>query len=143
MTLQLNRWQRRKMKRLTEEADSAVEGDRRFFDRHHARTYRLRLASQAERQQIELIQGGSLNLTPDQAAFVVMKQLAPGVRLKATVIGPRESIGEDFTDAEAGSVFEGYADIHPEMRQREAMMRAVYVRLGGTPPDQQEGGPQL
>ncbi|MEE7450007.1 hypothetical protein MRF4_20570 [Methylobacterium radiotolerans] len=143
MTLQLNRQQRREMKRLTEEADSAVEGDRRFFDRHRGRTYRLRLASQAERQQVELIQGGSLNLTPDQAAFVVMKQLAPGVRLKATSIGPRESIGEDLTDAEAGSVFEGYADIHPEMRQREAMMRAAYVRLGGTPPDQQVGGPQL
>lgn len=142
MTLQLNRQQRRKMKRLAEEADIAVEGDRRFFDRHVGRAYRLRLASWAERQQIELVQGGRLDPTPDQAVFVVMKQLAPGVRLKATVFGPRESIGEDLTDAEAGSVFEGYADIHPEMRQREAMMRAAYVRLGGTPPDQQKGGPQ-
>ncbi len=140
MTLQLNRQQRRKMKRLTEEADSAVEGDRRFFDRHRGRTYRLCLASRAERQQIELIQGGRLNPTTGQAVFVVMKQLAPGVRLKATVFGPLESVGEDLTDAEAGAVFEGYADIHPEMRQREAMMRAAYVRLGGQS-DQQEGGP--
>lgn len=131
MTIALTRQQRRQMKRLAEEADRAVESDRRFFDRRPDRTYRLRLLSGAERQQIEIVQGKPIRPPPDQAVFVVMKQLAPGVRMKATVIGPRESIGEELSDAEAGSVFEGYADFHPEMREREAMMRAAYVRLSG------------
>lgn len=141
-TMSLSRRQRRQMKRLGEEADRAVEGDRRYFDRWPDRTYRIRLASYAERQQIEIVQGGPIRPAPDQAVFVVMKRLGPGVRMKATVIGPRESIGEELSDAEAGSIYEGYADHHPEMRKREEMMRAAYVRLGGTPPDQQAGGPR-
>ncbi|GJE52568.1 hypothetical protein GOFOIKOB_5641 [Methylobacterium tardum] len=32
---------------------------------------------------------------------------------------------------------------HPEMRQREGMMRAAYVHLGGTPFDQLGGGPEV
>lgn len=142
MTISLTRQQRRLMKRLGEEADRAVEGDRRYFDRWPNRTYRIRLASPAERKQVELIQGRTIRPSDDKAVFIVMKQLGPGVRMKATVIGPRESIGEELTDAEAGGIYEGYADHHPDIRQREEMMRAAYVRLAGTPPDQQEGGPQ-
>ena len=140
-TVNLSRQQRRQMKRLGEEADRAVEGDRRYFDRWPGRTYRIRLASSAERKQVELFQGRPIRPDADQAVFVVMKQLGRGVRMKATVIGPHESIGEELTDAEAGRIYEGYADHHPEIRQREAMMRAAYVRAGGTPLNQQEGGP--
>jgi hypothetical protein len=140
-TLNLSRQQRRQMKRLGEEADRAVEGDRRYFDRWPHRTYRIRLISSAERKQLEIFQGHPIKPSPDQAVFTVMKQLAPGVRMRATVIGPQESIGEELSDAEAGRIYEGYADHHPEMRRREAMMRDAYVRLGGTPPKQQEGGP--
>lgn len=128
-TMSLSRRQRRQMRRLGEEADRAVEGDRRYFDRWPHRTYRIRLVSAAERKQVELFQGHPIRPDPDQAVFVVMKQLAPGVRMKATVIGPRESIGEELTDAEAGSIYESYADIHPEVRRREEMMRAAYVQL--------------
>ncbi|QGY03580.1 hypothetical protein MMSR116_18060 [Methylobacterium mesophilicum SR1.6/6] len=102
--------------------------------------YRIRLVSSAERRQLEIFQGKPLRPDPDQAVFTVMKQLAPGVRMRATVIGPRESIGEELTDAEAGSIYESYADLHPEMRRREAMLRDTYVRPGGASPDQQSGG---
>lgn len=138
-TMSLSRSQRRQMKRLGEEADRAVEGDRRYFARWPHRTYRVRLVSSAERKQLELFQGHPIRPDPGQAVFVTMKQLAPGVRLKATVVGPLESIGEELTDAEAGSVFESYADLHPQVREREAMMRAAYVRLGGKAQDKGPG----
>lgn len=97
-TMSLSRRQRRQMKRLGDEANRAVEGNRRFFDRWPGRTYRTRLASSAERQQIEIVQGGPIWAGGDQAVFVVMKQLAAGVRMKATAIGPRESIGEELSE---------------------------------------------
>lgn len=131
----LTRQQRRQMKRLGAEADRAVESDRRYFDRWPHRTYRVRLISGAERKQLEIFQGRPIRPDPDQAVFTVMKQLAPGVRMRATIIGPRESIGEELTDAEAGSIYESYADIHPEVRRREEMMRAAYVRLKDEPQD--------
>ncbi|WP_092047414.1 hypothetical protein [Methylobacterium pseudosasicola] len=125
------------MQRHAAEADRAVEGDRRFFARWPDRTYRIRLLSQAERRQVEIFQGKPLRPEPDQAVFTVMKQLAPGVRMRATVIGPLESIGEELTDAEAGSIYESYADIHPAIRQREAMMRAAVCQPRGA---SQDGG---
>lgn len=132
MTLTLSRQQRRAMQRHAEDADRAVEGDRRFFARWPARTYRIRLLSQAERRQVEIFRGKPIQPLPDQAVFTVIKQLAPGVRMRATVIGPQDSIGEELTDAEAGSIYEGYADHHPEVRQREAALLAA-VRLPGGP----------
>lgn len=137
MTINLTRQQRRQMQRLAEDADRAVEGDRRFFDRHPARTYRVRLMSGAERQQVEIIQGATITPAPDQAVFVAMKKLADGVRMKATVIGPRVSIGDELTDEEAGAVYEGFADRHSWVRDREAAMRAAVERLSK---GQQDGG---
>lgn len=137
MTITLTRQQRRLMQRLGEEADRAVEGDRRFFDRHPARTYRVRLMSGAERQQVEIVQGAEITPAPDQAIFVVMKQLAPGVRMKATVVGPRASIGEELTEAAAACIYERYADIYPAIRDRENAMRAAVEHLSK---GQQDGG---
>lgn len=132
MTGQITRQQRRAMERQATEADQAIEGDRRFFVRHPLRNYRVRLLSQAERAQMEAFQGGTFNLTPEAPiAFLALKQLAPGTRLKVVVFGPAFAIGEELTEAEARSVYEGYADLHPHVREREAMMLAAMRRPGG------------
>lgn len=132
MSITLSRQQRRAMQRYATEADQAVEGDRRFFARHPSRTYRVRVLSRAERAQMEAFQGGTFNLNPEAPiAFVALKQLAPGTRMKAVVFGPAFAIGEDLTEAEARSVYEGYADLHPHVREREAMMLAAMRRPGG------------
>ncbi|TXN73423.1 hypothetical protein [Methylobacterium sp. WL6] len=131
MTIQLSRQQRRTMQRLANEADKAIEGDRRFFVRHPSREYRVRLISKAEQRQTELIEGGTFNLTAaTPAAFIALKQVAPGVRLKVVVFGPAEAIGEELCEADARDVFEGYADKHPQIRKQERMMRLAMAQLG-------------
>lgn len=126
MTIALTRQQRRQMQRLAGAADRAIEGDRRFFLRHPTRAYRVRLISQAERQQAEIIQGGAIVPAPDQAVFVAIKQLAKGVRLKVSVVGSRAYIGDELTDDEARNVFESFADLFPAIRDREAAMLSAY-----------------
>lgn len=127
MSITLSRQQRR-----ANEADQAVEGDRRFFARHPSRTYRVRLLSRAEQAQLETLHGGEFSFTPEApVAFAVLKQLAPGTRVKAVVFGPREAIGEELTEAEARSVFESCADRHPQVRQHERMMVDAMRQPGG------------
>lgn len=129
MTINLTRQQRRQMQRLAEVADKAIESDRRFFDRYPSRTYRVRLLSHAERRQAEIIQGRPIVPAPGQAVFVVMKQLAPGVRMKANVVGSRAYVGDELTDDEARGVYEDFADLFPQMRDREAAMRTTVEHL--------------
>lgn len=132
MNVQLTRHQRRAMKRHAKAADKAIEGDRRFFKHFPNRSYRVRLLSVAERTQIEALQGGAPGLQSEHfAAFVVLKQLAPGVRLRGVVFGPAAAIGEELTEEEARSVWEGYAAHHPEVSKREADMLAITHRPGG------------
>ena len=131
MTIQLSRQQRRLMQRLTNEADKACEGDRRFFARHTDRNYRVRLISKAEQRQTELIEGGTFNLTDaTPAAFIALKQVVRGVRLKVVVFGPAEAIGEELSEADARNVFEGYADKYPQIREQERMMRLAMTQPG-------------
>ena len=136
MSATASRQQRRQMQRLADAIDLAVEGDRRFFTRFPDRSYRVRLISHAEKQSVEIAQGRPVLARSDQAVFVALKELADGVRLKLTVIGPRESVGEELTEAEAQSVFEGYADLHPYVREHEHQLRAAYERhrAAGDPP---------
>lgn len=130
MNQQVSRQVQRRMQRNAEAVDQAVEGDRRFFRRFPYRRHRVRPMSSAERAQIEAISGGTLNLQAEYpVAFVAMKQIAQGTRLRITVFGPEAGIGEELTEDEARAVWEGYAARHPEVRRREADMLALMERL--------------
>lgn len=86
----ITRAQRRAIKKLSNEVDRTIEGDRRFFERHASRSYRIRLASSAEMASFA-------QLTPVRELdegdrwFVAVRQVAPGMRLRAYFTGPAEN----------------------------------------------------
>lgn len=84
-TMSLSRRQRRQMKRLGDEANRAVEGNRRFFDRWPGRTYRTRLASSAERQQLEIVQSAMETTVPSVAPPIEMAREVGSCRTKPEV----------------------------------------------------------
>ena len=57
-TIQLTRAQRRQMQKLANQVDRVTQADRLFFERFPNRMHRVRLASRAEIEQRELIDGG-------------------------------------------------------------------------------------
>ena len=84
-----------------------TDGDRRFFERHPSRTYRVRLASAAE------VETAGATLDVDTAPVrggrhvMLVRNLEPGVRLRvmaqahAWMAGDLDSVGED----EAGRAY--------------------------------------
>ncbi len=97
MTLQLNRKQRRRISRLANEAEPAIEADRRFFERHVHRSYRVRTASQPEITTMGVLE--EPKALPDELAWLVaVRQIAPGVRLRHYLLGLR---GADTDVSEA------------------------------------------
>jgi hypothetical protein len=105
-TIQLNRTQRRLMKKLAERVDRVTQADRLFFERFPNRQHRVRLASQAEIEQNAVLTGsGDMILSPGQQHYVAVKNVAPGHRMRLSVVGPINA-ETDLNEDEARRIYE-------------------------------------
>ncbi|WP_132250219.1 hypothetical protein [Methylobacterium segetis] len=133
MSLGLSRTAQRRLKRLTDANEPVIDADRRFFERFPHRTYRVRRMARTEIAQLETVHGAPMAPLPtDDAAFTVVKQLAPGVRLKIHVPGPADEDGSDVPDEGGAWLWARYAERHPRILLRETMMLDA-MRLPGGP----------
>jgi hypothetical protein len=81
--IRLTSAQRRQMRKNAELIDrTSAETDRRFFERFPHRRYRMRLPSQTEVDQGNIVQGKTLAPPPGFRFFVVVCLVAPGIRTK-------------------------------------------------------------
>ena len=119
-TIQLTRAQRRQMQKLADRVDRVTQADRLFFERFPRRMHRVRLASQSEIEQQELIQGAVLWVPPPCRIFAVVRNIAPGVRLRLMIRGV-EGAETDLTEEMAAAIFKDSAS--PKTWEIEAQMR--------------------
>lgn len=102
----LSRAQRRQMKKLAARVDKITDADRKFFERFPDRQHRLRVAGRAEIEQDALLAGKwPRRLPPELNHYVVVKNVAPGARLRITVVGD-EGWDIDVSEQEARGRFE-------------------------------------
>lgn len=136
MMLALSRQQRRAFERNVAENEPTIKADARFFDRFPHREYRIRRMSRPEVAQLEAARGEPLPpMRAGAARFTLVKQLAPGVRLRIFVPGPGDEDGSDVSDALGASLWSRYAEQHPAMADREAALRKALVEAGRPPRD--------
>ena len=126
---------RRDMQALLQKAqqrvDCITEADARFFDRFPGRAHRARIASIAELDQNALMSGETDKAPePGRRWFVVVRQIAPGVRLRLFSESAADADVDCMTEAEARDVFEFVAAGHPFAAQLEARLRAAVAKRG-------------
>ncbi len=119
-TIQLTRAQRRQMQKLANQVDRVTQADRLFFERFPNRMHRVRLASRAEIEQRELIDGAILMVAPGCRIFCAVRNVAPGCRLRLYVQG-LEGSETDLAEGVARAIFEASAT--PRTWVIEAQMR--------------------
>ena len=130
--LTLSRHDRRRMRRLGTQNTSTVEADRRFFARRSHRTYRIRRASRAEIEQLQVADGGQpTQLAADRALFALIKQVAPGVRLRIFVPGPGSEDGSDTSDDLGAHLWGKFIAKHPSIAEQEAAFQHALYASGG------------
>src|SRR4051812_9141353 len=122
MTIQLTRTQRRQLKKLADRTDRVTQADRLFFERRPDRSHRVRLASLSEIDQNELLEGKPQAIPPECRIFAVVRNIAPGVRLRLFIFG-LEGSETDLTETMARTIFEESAT--PKTWEIEAQMRAA------------------
>jgi hypothetical protein len=108
MTVTLTRAQRCRMQKLADRVDRMTQADRLFFERHPDRQHRLRLASRAEIGQQELLKGAVLWVPPDCRLFAIVRNVAPGIRLRLFTAG-LEGSETDLDETTARTIFEASA----------------------------------
>lgn len=133
MMVHLPRHARRRMKRLVGDAETTIQADAKFFRRFPERHHRVRLADRAEIEQFSIIAGRPYpHLDSDQLAFAIVRQIAPGVRLKAVVAGPAVEAGEEQPEALAAALWAEWLRRNPHAAEQEAQLEAA-ARLPGGP----------
>lgn len=114
------RTQRRQLQKLADRVDRVTQSDRRFFERFPNRQHRVRLASQAEIEQNTVLIGAEMVLPPWQQHFVAVKNVAPGMRMRLTVVGPTDA--ETDLDEETARIIYEIVN-NDQARKVEAQMR--------------------
>ena len=99
----LNRAQQRQMHRLANQIFRT--GDRKFFESFPHRQHRVRVASQAEIQQLEILDGEPLIIPPDCQLLAITRSVAPDVRERAYIFAP-ESARIDMDEITSRILFE-------------------------------------
>ena len=95
------------MQRLAEKVSRITSADRLYFERRPDRKHRVRLAGQAEIDEIELGSSGCSALRPKagEQVYAFVRNKAPGKRLRILAPGP-EGAETDIPEAMARQLFE-------------------------------------
>ena len=122
--------QQRQMQKLAPHVDRVTEADRVFFEQHPDRKHRVRFASEAEIAQLEILNGQVTTLPPGIRHFVIVRNVAPGARLRLFVTN-REGAetGLDVPEDLADVIFDTRAT--RQLREIEANMRSALSKDGG------------
>lgn len=123
----LSRHQRRRMKDIAERVDRVTRADKLFFDRFPHRQHRVRVASVAEREQEELMRGHSVWLPPGCLHYTVVKNIAPGVRLRLFIVGPDDA-DCDVTEQLAAAVYLNNATEYTRRVEADMRQALEYLR---------------
>lgn len=126
-TIQLTRTQRRQMQKLADKVDLITQADRQFFERFPRRQHRVRLASQAEIGQNEVLEGHPVWLPDGLRVFTAVRNIAPGIRMRLFLRAPEMS-ETDVDELTALAIYEAAST--RRSREIEAELRKAAERRG-------------
>jgi hypothetical protein len=116
--------QRSQIERLAPHVDRAADTDIAFFKKHPDRKHRVRLASEAEIAEAEIVEGKLLRAPEGFRWFTIVRKL-PGARLRVFFANNATSAtGTDVPEDVAASVFESAAP--SGVREIETALRAAF-----------------
>ena len=118
----MSKSERRQLRKLTDNVDRITQADRKFFERRPDRQHRIRLASQAEIDQQTLLDGNPPWMPQGFRLFTVVRNVAPGYRLRLFVRN-LEGSETDLSEAACREVFEWAAT--PQIWEIEADTRRM------------------
>lgn len=117
----LSRQTRRRIKRLSDELDVLLNADRNFFERRPDRSYRIRRCFRPEIEINRLVAPTARQPKAGMAWFTLVRQVAPGVRLRLFIQGLSDA-ETDLPEAAVRELWDAKAALMPDVRNLENKM---------------------
>lgn len=119
------RQQRRALERYAQGVELATESDRRWFEEHPGRTFRIRRMAAAEIGSAAAVLG---NLKPPPAGcarFTLVRKFSPTCRMRAFIFGPGDKSGQEASEAVAADLWSQHLERSSSARRYELAIAAV------------------
>ena len=120
----LSRQQHRALERYARGVDLATASDRRWFEEHPHRRFRIRRMTAAEIGSTAAVCG--LKPVPaGSARFTLVQRMGPNSRLRIFIFGPADKSGQETSEETAAALWQAYRDRTPAGRERELAVATI------------------
>lgn len=126
MSLPHTRQQKRALERFAAGVDHITAEDRRWFEQHPGRRFRIRRMAAAEIGTAEA--AGGLNPLPAGAArFTLVRKVTPNLRTRIFIHGPAHKSGAEASEELAAALWDTHLDRSPSAQRTERMLAAAMM----------------
>lgn len=129
------RQQRRCLERYAHGVSCATDADRRWFQEHPGRSFRIRRMAAAEIGSATAVLGSLKPVPTGSARFTLVRKLGPTERMRAFIFGPADWSGQECSEALAAELWRQHLDGNPAARRHELAIAALVSDRDGGEPD--------
>lgn len=128
------RQQRRALERYAYGVECATESDRRWFEEHPHRAFRVRRMAAAEIGSATAALGTLKPAPAGYARFTLVRKVSPNLRVRAFIFGPADKSGQEASEEAAAELWRQRLDRNPEARSHELAVAAIVSDHDGSDP---------
>ena len=121
----LSRQQRRMLERHSLGVDLVTASDRRWFEEHPGRQFRIRRMAPAEIGSALAVSGKLKPVPAGAARFTLVRKLSPTCRMRIFIYGPAHKSGQETGEAVAAALWDQHADRNAAVLQRQFAIAAI------------------
>lgn len=121
----LSRQQRRMLERHALGVDLITASDRRWFEEHPGREFRIRRMAAAEIGSAVAVRGELKPVPAGAARFTLVRKMGPTCRMRIFIYGPAYKTGRETGEGVAAALWGEYLNASPITRKRELAIAAI------------------
>ena len=125
MTTLHSRQQRRSLERYAQGVDLVTASDKRWFEEHPGREFRIRRMTAAEIGSALAVSSKLKPVPAGAARFTLVRKLSPTCRMRIFIYGPAHKTGQETGEAVAEALWDQHVDRNAVVLQRKFAIAAI------------------
>lgn len=125
MTTLHSRQQRRSLERYAQGVDLVTASDKRWFEEHPGREFRIRRMAAPEIGSALAICGELKPIQDGAARFTLVRKLSPTCRMRIFIYGPSHKTGQETGEDVAAALWDQHVDRTAAVLQRQFAVAAI------------------
>lgn len=121
----LSRQQRRMLQRHALGVDLITASDRRWFEEHPGREFRIRRMAAAEIGSALAVRGALKPIPAGAARFTLVRKLSATCRMRIFIYGPAHKTGQETNEGVAAALWDQHVNRNAAALERQFVVAAI------------------